>query len=177
MAAFFSLLSRLFSGTSSDGEYQTTEIYRGLRNQVLTLSFKQLGVAEDEKVLAVLMETGYPEAVATLVSVVDGTASLYFSNGGGIIGAGDGEHEQAKEASRQLIHTARSCLNQMTVTNVFPLTRQGFTRFYVITPKGVWTSEIKENDLGENRSKLSPLFYAGQDLITQIRLIDQKKTN
>jgi len=29
------------------------------------------------------METGYTQAVATLVGVVDGSVSLYFSNGGG----------------------------------------------------------------------------------------------
>jgi hypothetical protein len=42
----------------------------------------------DAPILALLMETGYPEAVATLVAVADGTSSLYFSNGGGFIGVG-----------------------------------------------------------------------------------------
>jgi hypothetical protein len=60
------------------------EVYEDLRNQALNLRKEQLGDAFAEvPILAVLMETGYPEAVATLVGVVDGTSSLYFSNGGG----------------------------------------------------------------------------------------------
>jgi hypothetical protein len=66
------------------------EVYMGLRQQVLSLTPVQLGAElADAPILALLMETGYPEAVATLVAVVDGTSSLYFSNGGGLLGAGE----------------------------------------------------------------------------------------
>ena len=54
------------------------------------------------------METGYEEAVATLVAVADGTTSLYFSNGGGVIGAGT--HAAVAEASRALLETGRDAL-------------------------------------------------------------------
>ena len=64
------------------------DAYFGLRRQVLDLTPDQLGIASDTPVIALLMETGYPEAVATLVGVIDGSTSLYFSNGGGVIGAG-----------------------------------------------------------------------------------------
>ena len=69
------------------GDYEQAEVYSDLRKQVLSLTSEQLGT--NSPVLAVLMETGYPEAVATLVSVADGSSSLYYSNGGGIIGAGE----------------------------------------------------------------------------------------
>jgi hypothetical protein len=36
--------------------------------------------------LGVLMETGYDSATVTLFALSDGTTSLYFSNGGGVIG-------------------------------------------------------------------------------------------
>ena len=45
------------------------------------------GTPEMPVVWGVVMETGYPEAVVTLVSLGDRTTSLYFSNGGGIIQA------------------------------------------------------------------------------------------
>jgi hypothetical protein len=35
----------------------------------------------------VLMELGLEQGVATMVAFADGTVSLYFSGGGGIIGA------------------------------------------------------------------------------------------
>jgi len=61
------------------------EVYKGLRQQVLRLTPEQVGDAfADAPILAVLMETGYEQAVATLVGVVHGTSSLYLSNGGEI---------------------------------------------------------------------------------------------
>jgi hypothetical protein len=88
MTAFLSLFARLFGGEPGNWTYKTADVYDGLRKQILELKTEQLGAPSDQAVLAVVMETGYAQAVASLVAVMDGSASLYFSNGGGIIGAG-----------------------------------------------------------------------------------------
>ena len=54
-----------------------------------------------------------------------------------------------------------------------PLPRPGHIRFYVLTSEGVVTADALEQDLGENRHVLSPLFYAAQELITEIRTSDE----
>jgi hypothetical protein len=62
-----------------------TQTVRALREQALGVGAAELGlVATTERahVWGVLMETGYPEAVATLVALGDGTTSLYFSRRG-----------------------------------------------------------------------------------------------
>ena len=66
------------------------DVFSELREQALRLTPDQLGdaVPTEAGILALLMETAYQEAVATLVGVADGTTSLYFSNGGGFVGAG-----------------------------------------------------------------------------------------
>ena len=117
------------------------------------------------------METGYPEAVVTLVAMADGAASLYFSNGGGIIGAG--EHEGPKVAARTLIAFAAHNLKGFLPTTSTPLPAPGRTRFYVLSAGGILTAEASEVDLGENRHALSPLFYSGQELITEMRRVDE----
>jgi hypothetical protein len=115
---------RIF-GRKRGTDRQQADVYEGLRQQALHLTPDQFGASfARAPILALLMETGYPEAVATLVGVADGTTSLYFSNGGGFIGAGT--------------HAAGAV--------------------------------AAEEDLGEGRHRLSPLFYAAQDVITQIRL-------
>ena len=70
-------------------EYELAEIYLDLRGRALALTRELLDpeTASEGRVLALLMETGYPEAIATLVGLGDGTTSMYFSNGGGTIGA------------------------------------------------------------------------------------------
>ena len=146
------------------------EVYAGLRQQVLGLTTDQLGnrALGDAPILALVMETGYPEAVATLVAVVDGTTSLYFSNGGGFIGAGT--HAAVAEASRRWLDTGREFLPQLSVIADPPLPTEGLTQFVAVAPEGLRGIVAPEEELGEDRHDLSPLFYAGQDVITQIRL-------
>ena len=155
------------------GSYQTAPAYDGLRNQILALKASDIGApsAGDGKVLAVLMETGYPEAVATVVAVADGSASIYFSNGGGVIGAG--AHKQAHEKAIELIDLVGKNMSKFSKTGACPLPENGITSFCVVTVDGLYAVSAKEDDLGNKRSDLSPVFYAGQDLITAIRLTSQ----
>ncbi len=61
-------------------DYTVANAYRDIRSLALSVTGGSLGVTDT--VFRVVMDTAYPEAVATLVALVDGTASLYFSNGG-----------------------------------------------------------------------------------------------
>jgi hypothetical protein len=45
----------------------------------------------------------------------------------------------------------------------------------VLTVRGILTAEASEADLGENRHVLSPLFYAAQELITEMRKVDKAR--
>ena len=146
------------------------DVYVRLRQQLLQLTPDQLGdgTFADAPILALLMETGYPEAVATLVAVVDGSSSLYFSNGGGFIGAGS--HPAVAEASRRWLETGEEFLSELSVIADPPLPAQGMTQFVAVTPRGLCGAIGVEEELGEDGHTLSPLFYAGQDVITQIRL-------
>lgn len=150
----------------TDSSYAVAEIYADLRGQVLGLTWEgapDVGSAP----VAVLMETGYAEAVATLVAVSDGTVSLYFSNGGGIIGAG--EHEVVREVANSLLADAASYTARASLTAEFPLPSRGRVRFYLVTPSGVYTTDALEDDLGEQRHTFSPLFFRGHELIAAIR--------
>ena len=46
----------------------------------------------------------------------------------------------------------------------------GLTQFVAVTPDGLRGVVAPEKELGEGRHALSPLFHAGHDVITQIRL-------
>jgi hypothetical protein len=157
------------SGSTTEGNYEVSEAYTGLRNLILELTPDSLGLdaASDSQVIGMLMETGYPDAVVTLVAVWDGAASLYFSNGGGIIGAG--EHESVALVSKALVACAGEYLSAASLTEEFPPPAKGNVRFYFVTKGGVYTAEADEDDLGNNRHSFSKLFYKGHELITAIR--------
>jgi hypothetical protein len=147
------------------------DAYSELRQQVLQLTPDQLGdeVAEGPLV-ALLMETGYPEAVATLVAVADGTTSLYFSDGGGVVGAG--EHAMVADANRRLLEVTGSFLFQLSDVSDPSPPAEGLTQFVAVTRDGLRGAGAPEEELGEGQHALSQLFYAGQDVITQIRLLE-----
>lgn len=148
-----------------------TAAVRELRERIFVLPPEEVGLAPTPggpAVWTVFMETGFPEAVASLLVVADGTTSLYFSNGGGIIGAG--EHESVRAAATAFLAAANEHLGELAPATEHPLPDRGRVRFYLRTFTGLLTAEASENDLGENRHPLSPLFHAGHVVITAIRV-------
>lgn len=160
---------RIFSRKRETDQQPAAEVYTGLRQQALRLTPDQLGVA-DVPILALLMETGYPEAVATLVVVADGSSSLYFSNGGGFIGAGT--HENVADASRRWLEAGLAFIEQLSNITDPPLPAEGLTQFVAVTREGLHAAVAPEADLGKGDHPLSPLFFAGHDVIIQIRLVE-----
>lgn len=143
-----------------------------LRKRALATPPEDYGFApspERPHVFGVLMETGYEQAVATLVVYVDGAVSLYFSSGGGVIGAGG--HETVRRAAAALLDAAEKLRPMLgpAETSDFPLPAIGRVRFYVRTFDGTLTAEAAERELGERRHLLSPLFYAAHGVITAVR--------
>ena len=162
-------------GWGDEGKYKLAKVYTDLRQMVFGVTPNELGLTTSKfpRVWGVLMETGYKDAVATLVSLGDGTVSLYFSNGGGYIGLG--QHPGPREASDALIVDASNFISQASLVKSYPLPSEGNTRFYFMTFDGIYSVEVKENDLGNNKLPLSPLFMKAQDVITQLRVWDEKR--
>lgn len=153
-------------------------VYARLRGQILNLSPAEIGLLPTEQspsVWGVLMELGYPNGVATLVCLAEGTTSLYFSGGGGIIGAGT--LEAVQQASRAMLAEAEQCQDKTTLTIDFPLPPAGRVRFYWLTFTGIQTREVNEAEIIEKQHGLSALFYRGQEVITQVRIHQQTRTN
>ena len=144
---------------------------RELREKALSLSASELGLKPDgSRVWGLLMETGYPEAVATLAAFADGSTSLYFSSGGGTIGAG--EHASVAGASENLLGVADEYLHEFTPASEYPLPAVGRVRFYVHTFDGILTADRNEDDLGFERDSLAPVFHAGHAVISAIRELE-----
>lgn len=164
MGGIIGLLGRLFGKKVSGAP---AEVYVGLRNQALCaemLGGSDGGVPE---VWGVVMEFGIGDGFATLVALADGTASLYLSHGGGVIGAG--QHEGPANAARTLVRAAADYVEGFGPTSEFPLPGPGQTAFYLRTQHGALTVSAPTNDLGYNRHRLSPLFHTAHALIAEVR--------
>jgi hypothetical protein len=163
---------------SESNNNKPADVYIGLRDKILSLAPNEVGFQpslELPNVWGVLMETGYPEAIVTLVSLADGTTSLYFSNGGGMIGGGG--HPSVAEATKSFLASAEKFYPKMSLSDSYPLPTIGRVKFYVLTYSGTFTIDIDEAELGYKRDALSPLFFAGQEVITQFRIVQENIQN
>jgi hypothetical protein len=160
----------------NDTSPEPTSIYLQLRSRILSLQPAEVGLApstEAPHVWGVLMETGYKVGLATLVSLADGTTSLYYSTGGGMLGSG--EYTPIAQASKALVAQAENHFQQLSPTEEFPLPEVGQVRFLVLTYAGAFTAEATEKKLAVGKHALSPLYTCAQEILTQLRLLVEKK--
>ncbi len=155
------------------------EIYRNLRNRALHVTTAELGLDPDPKapIYAVIMETGYPEAIATFVCLLDGTVSLYLSNGGGVIGGG--QREPVRDACLEMLSLtnkyAQDFIAACKPVSSFPLPGTGEVFFYMLTTDAVYQARCKEDALGEQRDPFSALFNNCHAVMTEVREIEQNR--
>ncbi len=152
------------------------DVYIKLRNRILTLNPAEIGLAPSDQlphVWGAMMETGYEAGSVTLVALSDGTTSLYFSTGGGMLGSG--EFEPVAKASKALVSEAENILEMLSPTDNFPQVRVGAVRFYILTYEGVYYAEALEQMLSAGKHTLSRLYLLAQDTIAQLRILRELK--
>ena len=131
------------------------------------------GVQAPEGALrGIIMETGYDRGIITFAAMSDSSISIYFSWGGGMIGAGS--HDRPAAAARNLaIGVARS-MDLFHKTSDTQAPKVGETQFFVLVDKDVLTASAKEQELQSGKHKLSPVFQAAQIVMSEVRkLYDQ----
>jgi hypothetical protein len=106
-------------------------------------------------------------AVATVVAFSDGSASVYCSSGGGLLGGQ--AHEPIRNAARQAVAVRAQFQPQMELTTAFPLPQPGIVVFYLLTDSGVFTSSAFESALKTRSHALSKLGDAMQEIISAYR--------
>ncbi len=146
-----------------------------LRAMVFKLVPDEIGLSKDNfkfPVWGMVMETGYAEGSFTLVSLADGTTSLYFSNGGGIIGAG--EHRSVLDASGDYLSVAQQYYKRAEKISEYPPPEAGEVKFYFLTFDGTLMYSAPEEKLGNEKDDLADLFFAAHGVITKLREIDEK---
>ena len=150
-------------------------LYSDLRNMVFNLNPKDIGLSKQSfgyPVWGVIMETGFAEGSFTLVVMADGTTSLYFSNGGGIIGGG--EYETVRKASGYLLAGAQHFYKKGNTATKYPSPSDGEVKFYFLTYDGVLVYSAPEEKLSIAEDELSSLFFAAHGVINELRKIKEK---
>ncbi len=176
--SFASILAALGMGASAQDAPPQAAVMAELRAKALAVTPADIGLASSEyagAVWGVLMETGVKEGmVYTLVVLADGSTSLYFSNGGGVIGAG--EHAPVRAAGMALLREASQKSMEALPTATTPLPAVGQVVFYFLSSGGTLKYTAAEKELGEGKNPFSNLFYAGHAVIAQVRKSEEARS-
>jgi len=131
-------------------------------------------IAPGTSVWGVLMETGDPQGPVTLLTIGDGTASLYFPTGSDVLGAV--AHAAVRAATTALLVTASAMRSVLSSTQSTDFPGRDQVRFFVLTVNGVPTAEGNEQSLGRGAGPLSAIFRAGQAVISQTGMASQESS-
>lgn len=135
--------------------------------------FKLKPTSDLPRVWAALMEIGVPKGAASIVAVADGSASMYTSVGGGMIGAG--EHPTGRDAAMHFLKTVESLLELMPAVSDLPLPQPGEYALVALTHDGTRRRlAAAERNVQDETHPMFAAFDGGQDLITAIRLLQEK---
>jgi hypothetical protein len=160
------------SAAASAPDAMTSE----LRTMWLTLKPGEMGVTAPagKHVYGVAFEMNLGEETATLVTLADGSTSMYLSSGGGSIGLG--EHAGVRAASERFIAVAEQSLPRFGVASDQAYPPSGQAHFYALTDRGLLRTSAASMDAieGDAAHDLRALYEAGQDLLTEVRLANEK---
>ena len=149
---------------------------RALRVAFLSASPAALGFAptrEYPRVFGVAMDWPLGEHTATIVSALDGTASLYTTSTFGVIGGAG--HEAVRIAAQRFVKAAEAHHGDAVPTNAYPYPTKDKIRFYLRTFDGVRVIEAETASAYSTSGKYSAFFRAGQAVVTELRKVTEQK--
>jgi hypothetical protein len=160
-------------------------VYANLRKKILetpreTLGLPDLQVAQvapgepkPAEPYGLVMEMGISDSAVMLACFANGDAGVYYQTGGGM--KGGLAHESVRKASRDLIALSEKALPKMARFTAQPTPGPGKVRFYVLLPRGVVTAETDREALADPGNLLAPLFYSGQEVVSQMREVQEQR--
>ncbi len=143
-------------------------VYVELRQKALAQTAANLKI--DHKWFGIVMDWPIAVAMSTLVAFRNGEASLYWSTGGGIIGGG--QHESVQKAVEVLFRVLdEGHIEAAHDAGAFGDRKQ--VKFMFLTEGGLYACSATVNDLMKEEHPMNYLWLASQQVIGEIRKIDE----
>ena len=147
-----------------------------LRQMALATPASKLGFTSDTdfpKLYGVLTDWDIGGTTATIMSMRDGTASLYTTSTFGIIGGHS--HENVRQAATRYVKIGEQFAGSGKPVIEFPYPKSGQVFYYLLTYDGVRKVIGSESAIENGSDPTRELFSAAQDVLTELRLITEKE--
>lgn len=140
--------------------------YLGLRDSFLSLAHDP----DAPYLRAAALEVGFGGGTATVVSVFDGSTSIYFSGGGGRIGCGD--HASVRRAAEAFRDLVQLHLHLLVPVGEVALPEDEQVNLVAVTADGPFVLSLQESALVPDTPAWT-VYTAGQEVIREIRRLDE----
>ena len=144
-----------------------------LRNQLLLEDTSTIQTAGTNLVSTVIMDVGTKQGGYCLIIVSDGSCSLYFEKGGGVIGCG--QHKNVQYACKVALAETNKLMEFEPSVMQFrsDIPKNKTFVIHVITNKGKYELSGSTDKLRED-SNARKLFILCNNIITEIRLLEER---
>lgn len=151
-------------------------VYMGLRQNALNARPQDIGVAlEDEThVYGAVVDMAIGDHMATLACFQDATTSIYFENGGGMLGLGQ-RHVAIAKASLEFLTNAGKVIRLLPLASDFHLPIKHHHNIYLLAEMGVYKAQLSIEAFDECREEVRFLFYLYQKVLDTVREHTQRK--
>lgn len=149
--------------------------YQGLRNQAISVTPEQLKLHldKDNDLYGIIMDWNMGNSTVTVVSFKTGDASIYISTGQALIGGY--AHQTVINAAKNFVSIGQKYISKAVKSELNEPTKEKKVDFYFLTKSGKYYIEDDLELIENNKSKLTELFTAGNNVIQEYRLIAEKK--
>jgi hypothetical protein len=155
----------------SDAPLDPAKMTAMLRDGVLAIGPEDIGLTgmDCPRVWGAMMELNDAGVVVSLVALLDGSVSVYLSDGGGVIGCG--LHPDVRAAAAKMLQVAEQVADECVPTDRYPAPTDQQGRFYLLTTQGVLSGTADRAELDEGAEPLAELYYAGHGVIGMVELL------
>lgn len=156
--------------------YVKTNSYESLRNQVLNLRPRDIGIKLDNnrQVYAAVVDIPVSDNnVASIMCTFAGNVSVCYRNGGRELGLG--KNEKIKQAGTSFLFSAGQTVENMKKANNFNLPRENETYIFLLTRDNVFKTEYDMNHIDEYDMNIKLLNVLIQNLLHKIEEIKKIK--
>lgn len=147
--------------------------YEALRRQALHIPAAIFADATMRSpVYGIIMDWHVGEGCITLACFATGESSVYFSNGGGIIGGQESE-SAVEAANRYLLEANQAYVSAKPVAHT-ELPAPNSVQFYFLTQAGRRHHSVAMQYLEDRSSPMLTLFEKANDLLTALRELQDR---
>lgn len=148
--------------------------YFGLRQLAFDVKPEDIGVTLDnnEQVYAAVVDLSLTGGIVTLVCFIDGTVSLYYQNGGGMLGLGQ-EYEEVKKAGMSFLYSSGQALQYLKEAQNFSLPGNNIINVYLKVKESTYKAEIDMSDIRSQEKHIQFIDFLIQKTLNQIREISE----